>query len=331
MRLSLSATSFLRAFVVAALACAALPARAQDAYPNQTIRFIVPYAPGGNADVPARLFANVMSRNLGVSVIVENRPGASGVPGSEYVRRAKPDGYTLLWSTSASHSVSVVAMAPLPYDPIQDFSPITLFSRDTNVLVSSPDIKTEGVQGILDYLKAHPRSPVGNSGPATSGRFAMELLKATLGVDTVQVPYKSTGPLLTDLAGGQIPFGIMGASTALPFLKDHRIRAHFVTSLTRSRVLTDIPTLNETVAPGFDAVAWSALFAPPKTPAPVIAKILAAVRQAAQAPEAKRWLDESGLDVPLSSPEELTAFMRTDIARWVKVAKDNNLSFNNDN
>ncbi len=301
---------------------------AQPTYPSQPIRIIVGYAPGGNTDIPARLFSTVMAKNLGVSIVVENRPGASGVPAAEFVKRAKPDGYTLLWATSASHSVSVVAMAPLPYDPVKDFAPITLISQDPNVLVSGPDIKAEGVQQILEYLKAHPRSPVGNSGPATSGRFAMELMKPKLGVETVPVPYKSTGPLLTDLAGNQIPFGIMGASTAVPFLKDKRIKAYFVTSLTRSRILPDVPTLNETVSPGFDAVAWSALYAPPGTPAPVVAKINAAMREAAQAPEVKQWLEQSGLEVPLGTPEQLVAFMQTDIARWVSVAKDNNLKFN---
>jgi tripartite-type tricarboxylate transporter receptor subunit TctC len=226
--------------------------------------------------------------------------------------------------------VSVVALAPLPYDPIKDFTPITLISQDPNVFVSSTDVTVEGVQPILDFLKAHPDSTVGNSGPATSGRFATELMKPKLGIEISSVPYKSTGPLLADLAAKQIPFGIMGASTAVPFLMDHRIKAHFVTSLKRSRILPDVPTLAETVAPGFEAVAWSALFAPPNLPAPLVATLNAAMREAAQAPQVKQWLDQSGLEVPLGTPEALTAFMQADIEKWVNVAKDNHLSFKGD-
>jgi tripartite-type tricarboxylate transporter receptor subunit TctC len=317
--------------------CAALLAligagevHAADAYPSRPIRIIVGYSPGGNTDIPARLFATIMAQNLGAPVVVENRPGASGVPAAEYVKRSLPDGYTLLWATSASHSVSVVALAPLPYDPVKDFTPITLISQDPNVFVSGPEVKIEGVRPMLDYLKAHPDSTVGNSGPATSGRFAVELMKPKLGIEISSVPYKSTGPLLTELSAGQIPFGIMGASTAVPFLNDRRIKAHFVTSLKRSKILPDVPTLNETVSPGFEAVAWSALYAPPGTPGPIVATINAAMREASQAPQVKQWLDQSGLEVPLGTPEELTTFMQADIAKWVSVAKENNLSFKGD-
>ena len=311
--------------VIAVVLAIAGPARA--AYPDQPIRMILGYAPGGNTDIPARLFANAMSKILGVSIVVENRPGASGVPAGEYVKRSKPDGYTLLWATSASHSVSVVAMAPLPYDPVKDFAPITLISIDPNVIVASNQFPAKTIPDLVDYLKAHPHTPIGNAGPATSGRFAVELMKPKLGVDATSVPYKSTGPLLTDLAGNQIPLGILGASTAVPFLKDGRMRAIGVTSLHRSRILTDVPTFDETVSKGFDAVAWSALYAPPHTPAAIIDKINAAMRQAAQAPEVKKWLDESGLEVPLGTPQELNDFVKADIDRWVDVAKQNHLTF----
>ncbi len=318
----------MRTGVLVLLALAGMRPALADSYPSQPIRIIVGYAPGGNTDVPARLFATVMAKDLGVSIIVENRPGASGVPAAEYVRRSKPDGYTLLWATSASHSVSVVAMAPLPYDPIKDFAPVTLISEDPNVIVAKPDFPADSPKALLDYMKAHPGIPVGNSGPATSGRFAMELLKPKLGIAVTSVPYKSTGPLLTDLAGGQIPLGVMGESTAIPFLKDKRIRAYVVTNDHRSAILPDVPTVDEiTGMKGIDAVAWSALYAPLRTPAAIVTRINAAMRQAAQAPEVKKWLDESGLEVPLGTPEEMNAFVQADIDRWVQVARDNHLTF----
>jgi tripartite-type tricarboxylate transporter receptor subunit TctC len=299
---------------------------ASDEYPNRLIRLIVGYATGGNVDVPARLFAPELQRILGEPVIIENRPGASGITAAEAVAHMAPDGYNLIWGTSASHSVSVVAMASLPFDPVKDFAPITLISEDPNVIVASKSFPAaDSIDAFLAYVKSHPKTAIGTSGPATSGRFAVELMKPKLGVDMTVVPYKSTGPLLTDLAGEHIPLGIMGASTAVPFIREKSIRAIAMTSLRRSNVLPDIPTFNETVSKGFDAVAWSALFAPPGTPEAIVKKINAAMKEASEVPAIKKWFTESGLEVPMSSPEELTSFMKADIEKWVQVAKDNNL------
>jgi tripartite-type tricarboxylate transporter receptor subunit TctC len=299
---------------------------AADEYPNRLIRLIVGYATGGNVDVPARLFAPELQRILGAPVIIENRPGASGITAAEAVARMAPDGYNILWGTSASHSVSVVAMASLPFDPVKDFAPITLISADPNVIIASKDFPAaDSIDAFLAYVKANPRTAIGTSGPATSGRFAVELMKPKMGVELTIVPYKSTGPLLTDLAGGHIPLGIMGASTAVPFIREKSIRAIAMTSLRRSSVLPDVPTFNETVSKGFDAVAWSALFAPPGTSDAIVGKINAAMKEAAEMPAIKKWFMESGLEVPMSSPAELTAFMKADIEKWVQVAKDNNL------
>lgn len=300
--------------------------KAADDYPNRLIHLIVGYTTGGNVDIPARLFAPALQRILGQPVIIENRPGASGVTAAEAVARMSPDGYNILWATSASHSVSVVAMAPLQFDPVKDFAPITLISEDPNVIIASSSFPAaDSINAFLGYVKAHPGTPIGTGGPATSGRFAVELMKPKLGVDLTVVPYKSTGPLLTDLAGNHIPLGIMGASTAVPFIREKTIRAIAMTSIKRSRVLPDVPTFDETVSKGFDAVAWSALFAPPGTPDPIIKKINAAMKEASELPAIKNWFEESGLEVPMSSPEELTAFMKADIEKWVQVAKDNNL------
>jgi tripartite-type tricarboxylate transporter receptor subunit TctC len=299
---------------------------AADEYPNRLIRLIVGYATGGNVDVPARLFAPELQRILGAPVIIENRPGASGITAAEAVARMAPDGYNILWGTSASHSVSVVAMASLPFDPVKDFAPITLISADPNVIIASKDFPAaDSIDAFLAYVKANPRTAIGTSGPATSGRFAVELMKPKMGVELTIVPYKSTGPLLTDLAGGHIPLGIMGASTAVPFIREKSIRAIAMTSLRRSSVLPDVPTFNETVSKGFDAVAWSALFAPPGTSDAIVGKINAAMKEAAEMPAIKKWFMESGLEVPMSSPAGLTAFMKADIEKWVQVAKDKNL------
>jgi len=300
--------------------------KAAAEYPNRVIRIIVGYAAGGNVDVPARLFAPELQRILGVPVIIENRPGASGVPAAEALAHMPPDGYNVIWATSASHSVSVVALAPLPFDPVKDFSPITLISEDLNVIVCASDFPAgDSIKAFLAYAKANPGTPIGTSGPATSGRFAVELMRPKLGVELTVVPYNATGPLLTDLAGKHIPLGIMGASTAVPFIREKSIRAIAMTSIKHSRALPDVPTFDETVSKGFDAVAWSALFAPPGTPAAIVQKLNAAMRETAELPAIKKWFDNSGLEVPMSSPEELSSFMKADIEKWVQVAKDNNL------
>jgi len=300
-------------------------ARAQDNYPSHPIKIIVGYAPGGNVDVPARLFAPELSRILGAPVVVENRPGASGVPAAEMVMRAKPDGYTLIWGTSASHSVSVVAMAPLSFDPVKDFAPITLISLDGNVIVATPNFPASDLKSFVDYVKKNPRTPIGTSGPATSGRFAVELMKPKLGLELKVVPYRSAGPMMVDVVGGHVPLGILGASTAVPLIKEGKVKAIAVTSMKRSSVLPDLPTFDETVSKGFEAVAWSALYAPPGTPDAIVAKLNAAMRQVSQLPAIKKWLDEAGLEVPMGSPKQLIDFMKDDIQKWVQVAKENDL------
>jgi tripartite-type tricarboxylate transporter receptor subunit TctC len=325
----LSRRNLLSAAVASSAVCLGLgtrPSKAGDDYPNRVIHLVVGYATGGNVDIPARLFAPELQRILGQPVIIENRPGASGVTAAEAVARAAPDGYTIIWATSASHSVSVVAMPSLPFDPVKDFAPITLISEDPNVIVAANDFPAaDSIDAFLSYVKAHPGTPIGTAGPATSGRFAVALMKPKIGVELTVVPYKSTGPLLTDLAGGHVPLGITAASTAVPLIKEKTIRAIAMTSLKRSRVLPDVPTLDETVSKGFDAVAWSALYAPPGTPDPIVAKLNAAMKQASELPAIRKWFDESGLEVPMSSPKELTSFMKADIEKWVQVAKDNDL------
>ncbi len=296
-------------------------------YPTKPIRLIVGYQAGGNTDTQARLLAPELNKLLGVPVIVENKPGASGVPAAEMVMRAAPDGHTLLWATSASHAVPVVAMPRLSYNPVKDFTPITLISINPNVIVGSNSLQANTLDALMAYLKAHPGTPIGTPGPTTSGRFAVELMRAKLGINMTIVPYKATGQLLTDLSGNHIQLGIMGASEALAFIKSKAVRAYAVTSVKRSPVLPDVPTFNETVAPGFEAVAWNALLAPPGVPAAIVETLRVAMRKAAEVPIVKDKLSSVGLNVVIGTPAELEKFMKDDIAKWVQVAKENKLVF----
>ncbi|MFH1603841.1 MAG: tripartite tricarboxylate transporter substrate binding protein [Pseudomonadota bacterium] len=296
-------------------------------YPTKPIRLIVGYQAGGNTDTQARLLAPELHKILGVPVIVDNRPGASGVPAAEMVMHAAPDGHTLLWATSASHAVPVVAMPRLSYNPVKDFTLITLISINSNVIVGSTSLAADSLDSLLTYLKANPGTPIGTPGPTTSGRFAVELMKPKLGINLTIVPYKATGQLLTDLAGNHIQLGIMGASEAVSFIKSKKIRAYAVTSVKRSTVLPDVPTFNETVSPGFEAVAWNALLAPPGMPAAIVERWRMAMRKAAEVPVVKQRLSAVGLNVVISTPAELERFMKDDIAKWVQVAKENKLTF----
>lgn len=296
-------------------------------YPTKAIHLIVGYQAGGNTDTQARLIAPELNKILGVPVLVENRPGASGVPAAEVVTRASPDGHTLLWATSASHAVPVVAMPKLSYNPVKDFTLITLISINPNVIVGSASLQAKSLDALLSYLKAHAGTPIGTPGPTTSGRFAVELMKPKLGISLTIVPYKATGQLLTDLAGNHLQLGIMGASEALAFIKSNAIRAYAVTSLKRSPVLPDVPTFNETISPGFDAVAWNALLAPPGVPAPIVEALRVALRKAVDTPAVKQKLSSLGLNVVIGTAAELEKFMQDDIAKWVQVAKENKLSF----
>jgi len=296
-------------------------------YPAKPIRLIVGYQAGGNTDVQARLLAPELNKILGVSVIVENRPGASGVPAAEMVMRAAPDGHTLLWATSASHAVPVVAMPGLSYDPVKDFTLITLISINPNVIVGSAAFPANSLDSFLNYLKTHPGTPIGTPGPTTSGRFAVELMKPRLGIQLTMVPYKATGPLLTDLSGNHVPLGIMGASEAVAFIRGNKIRAYAVTSLKRSSVLPDVPTLDETVSRGFDAVAWNALLAPAGVPGAIVGALRAAFGKAVEVPAVREKLSAVGLNVVVGTPAELEKFMKDDIAKWVQVAKENKLTF----
>ena len=296
-------------------------------FPSKPIRLIVGYQTGGNTDVQARLLAPELNKILGTPVLVENRPGASGVPAGEMVMRAAPDGHTLLWATSASHAVPVVAMPQLAYNPVKDFTLITLVSINPNVIVAGASFPANSLDAFLKHLKSQPGTPIGTPGPTTSGRFAVELMKPKLGIQLTMVPYKATGPLLTDLSGNHIPLGIMGASEAVPFIKNNRIRAYAVTSLKRSPVLPDVPTLDETVSPGFEAVAWNALLAPAGVPAAIVETLRGAFKKAVEVPAVKANLAAAGLSVIVGTPAELEKFMNDDIAKWVQVAKEAKLTF----
>lgn len=308
-------------------ACAAAPAAfAAEPYPSKPIKIVVPYAPGGASDTLARAVAETMTQSLGQPAIVENRPGASGTTGSEQVARAAPDGYTLVMGTSASHSVNTVVF-PKTYDPITAFTPVALVTRVPNVFFVSPTLPVHTMQELLAYLKANPGTPIATGGPATSGRFAAELLMAKLGVSLTVVPYLSSAPAVGDVRSGQVKIGVTDLLAPTAMIRNGDLRAIAITGLKRAPALPGVPTVAETVAPGFEAVAWNAMLAPPGTPADIVAKLNAAVRKTFESQATRQRFESSGQEISIGSPEELTQFMRDDIARWKSVAASNKLTF----
>jgi tripartite-type tricarboxylate transporter receptor subunit TctC len=299
---------------------------AADPFPSRPIKIVVPYAPGGASDMLGRAVAETMTRSFGQPAIVENKGGASGTTGSDVVSRSPADGYTLVMGTSASHSVNTVVF-PKTYDPLTAFSPVALVTRVPNVIFVSPSFPAQNMQELVAYLKAHPQTPIGVGGPATSGRFAAELLMAKLNVTLTVVPYVSSAPVVAEVRAGQITLGITDTQTATAMIRSGDLRALAVTSRQRTHSLPDVPTVAETVSPGFEAVAWNALFAPPGTPPAVVAMLNAAVRKTFESAEARRRFEAAGQEIAVSTPDELRAFMREDIARWKGVAATNKLAF----
>ena len=314
------------ALLAAAAVCVAAPAAAAGDYPSKPIRIVVPYAPGGGSDVLARIIGEGLPREWGQPVVIENKPGASGTTASEAVSRAAPDGYTLVMGTSASHSVNTVVFAET-YDPLTAFAPVALVTLTPNVLFTSPALEVKSIDQLVQYMKDNKGSALAIGGPATSGRFAAELFQSELGVELTLVPYGGSTPAVTDVRAGHVKVGITDVLAPSPFIKNGDLRAIAVTSMERVKSMPDVPTLNETVAPGFDAVAWNAMFAPPGTPAAVIDKLNAGIRKVMSQPEVKQKVESMGQQLAVGSPEDLAKFMQQDIAKWKGVAQSNQLKF----
>jgi tripartite-type tricarboxylate transporter receptor subunit TctC len=314
----------------AALVFLAFPAAApaQD-LPNRPIRIIVPYPAGGGTDVQARIVAEHMAA-MGQPVVVENRSGASGVIGSEAVARSAPDGTTIVFGTSASHAVNAVVMKRLPYDPIKDFAPITLVATLPNGIIAAPSFPARTVPELVKYLKDHPGTSYGTSGPTSSGRFAGELLQAQLNVKMTLIPYKGGSQAAADVVAGHVPIGIFDIGGLAPMLLGGQVRAIAFTGTNRLAAYPDVPTVAEASGlKDFAAEAWVAAFAPAATPPAIVQKLNAAIRQALARPDVKQSIEKTGAVVRAGSPDELRAFIAAEIGKWGELARKNNIHVDN--
>ena len=315
--------SLLLSFALAVAAAPWVPAAAQD-YPTKPVTIVVPFSAGGGVDTIARLLADKLRSSLGQQVIVENKPGASGMLGALAVVRAAPDGHTLLLGSAGETAINpFIYKAKMQYAPEKDLAPVTAVARVPNVLVASARAPFSTLEELVAHAKKNPgKVAYGSSGVGNPQHLNGELLEELAGIFMVHVPYRGASGQLVDVAAGNVDFTFVSMAAAAPFLKDGRVKAVAITSAQRAAFAPDVPTIAESkAAPKYALENWFGLFAPAATPAPVIAKLNAAVVQALQQPElAKRMSDQGGLPAPMS-PRQFRDFIKNESAQYARIVE----------
>ena len=312
------------ALVLAAAALVALGAsvaQAQD-YPSRPVRVVVPFSPGGAVDGPMRVIAQELSKRLGQQVIVDNKPGAGATIGTDVVAKASPDGYTLLLA-SQTNAISATLYPKLPYDPIEDFAPISLIGREPGVLVVHPSLPVKTFQEFVAYVKERPgRIDYASSGNGSGQHLFVVLLASMTGMKMNHVPYRGSGQATADLLGGQVQVSIPGTAGMVGHIKAGKLRALAVTGAKRSPQLPDVPTVMESGVPGYEAYVWMGLLAPKGTPAPIIDKLFRELTQVLATSEVKTYMASAGIEIVGSTPAEFGAFFRSEKELWARVIRE---------
>ena len=300
---------------------------AADDYPSHPIKLIVPFAPGGAADLVARIIGKRVSETIGQPVVVENRGGAGAIIGTEDVHKADPDVYTLLLGQSGPISINPGVYKNLPYDPETDFAPITMTSDYPYVLVVNAKLPVKTFQDFIAMVKAKPGEfNYGTTGVGSSNQLVTELLSSRAGLKMVHVPYRGTALAVADLLAGQVTMVFSDPVSALPHLQAGTLRALAVTTKERSSVAPDAPTVAESGYPGFEAIAWHGILAPANTPAPIIKKLHDQIVAALNDPPTRAFIVAQSIRIVGDTPAEFAAFIKQDIAQWKAVATQANIS-----
>jgi len=311
---------FTKSVAVTALVFAAAVAFAQS-YPSRVVRMVVAYPPGGSIDVVARLVNQRLTTAFGQQFIIDNRAGAAGNIGTDYVAKAPNDGYTLLMGSAASISSAPAVYAKLPYDPVRDLAPIIQVANQPNVLTAHPSVPARTLKEFIAIAKANPgKFNYGSSGIGASQHMTAELFAMLTGVKIEHIPYKGGTPAMTDLISGQIDFMFTPAPNAIAFVKSGKIRGIAVTSLTRSSALPELPTMDESGLKGFELLGWIGLLGPAGTPREIVDRLNADINKML-AGDIRPRLTDLGLDAVGGTPEQFAAFIRQDIAKYVKIVK----------
>jgi len=301
--------------------CAALVAHAQT-YPNRPIKVVVPFSPGGAVDGPMRVIAQELGKRLGQQVVIDNRPGAGAMIGTEIVAKSPADGYTLLLA-SQTNAIGATLYTKLAFDPIEDFTPISLLGREPGVLVVHPTVPAKTLQEFVAYVKSRPGEiNYASSGNGSGQHLFMAMLASMTGMKLVHVPYKGSGQATADLLGGQVAASIPGTAGMVGHIKGGKLRALAVTGSKRSPQLPDVPTLDESGVAGYEAYVWMGLLAPKGTPAPIVERLNQELKQALAADEVRAYMASAGIEAVGSSPAEFGTFFRHEREQWAKVIRE---------
>ena len=308
-------------FVTVALAAAVTHA-ADRTYPTRPIRLIAPYPPGGGNDTMARAIGAKLTEAWRQQVIIDNRPGANGLVACELTMTAAPDGYTLLMANIGSHAINPALYKNIPYDAERDFAPVSQLGSTANVLVVHPSTPAKNLPELIALVKAKPgQLTYGSNGVGSSQHLAGALFGSTFGLDLVHVPYKGTGPVMTDLVGGQIAMSFANMLAALPQVRAKRLNAIAVTTLKRSPALPDVPAIAET-ARGFEAISWWGIVSTRGTPPEVVNALNREIVKGINSPDMKTFFSNMGIEPAGTSPKEFAAFIKAELVKWAKVVKE---------
>ena len=298
-----------------------VPVAAQSAYPDRPVRIIVTFAPGSATDITARVIAQKLSVAWGVAVTIENIPGSGGVVGADRIAKATPDGYTLGWIANGALTIAPALQSKLPYDSARDFAPISQVLVMSSIVAVNNDVPVKSLQELVAFAKAQPgKLSYATPGVGTPQHIGGELLKSLASVDITHVPYR--GALLADVIGGRVPMTFQNMAAILPTVRENKLRGLAVTSLKRSSVIPELPSVAESGYPGFEAVSWFALLGPRGTPAPILIKLHREITKIAALSDIREKFAQLGLDTIVGSPEELAVIIKSDIVKWAKVIDD---------
>jgi tripartite-type tricarboxylate transporter receptor subunit TctC len=304
-----------------ALACAA-SFNALAAWPEKPVKIIVPWAPGGSTDILARTVATKLSQVLGQPVVVENKPGASGNIGSDFVAKAPPDGYTLLFGTMSTHAINPSIMTSMPFKGVDDFTPIAMLAFVTNTMVVHPSLPVSNVKEFIAYAKANPgKVAYASAGPGSTNHLSAALLEKMAGIQMLHVPYKGGAPAVTDTVGGQVQMFVTAGTQSLPHVKAGRLKLLAVTESRRSSLLKDVPTVAETV-PGYEMAVWYGCFGPKGMPADLVKRLNAEINAIMMSPEVKAKMEAMAVEPVNETPERFATIMRAEAEKWDKLVKE---------
>ena len=315
-----------KVLVIFSLMTATSIASAQS-YPDRAITLVVPNPPGGLVDTSARLLSEPLTRVIGQTVVVDNKPGASGNIAYQYVANAKPDGYTLLISYSGYHVGNPALMDKLPWDPVKDFSPIALLTVSTNVIAVHPSVPVNNLKEFIAYAKANPgKLNYASQGNGSVSHIGTEMFKQTTGIDMVHVPYKGSGPAIQDVLAGQVQVFISTPPSVMQHVQSGKLKGLAVTGKNRHPGMPNVPTTAEAGLPTFQLESWVALFAPAGTPAPIVTKLTDSVKKSLALPEVKERADAAGVELRYLTPAQTEALVKKELPYWSKVIKSANIT-----